>query len=173
MSGVYTGGVECPHVRLVAYCRTGQETHSRRILSCPPRLRSHHDGSGLQRQNRDLSSHMNSTYLHRGKTGRVRSGHFASLFSFAILYLLVVFSSLCDCNSVWSRRVLVVIFIFSLMLQVCFDPLSDSFESRSSVIFLSCCFKSLKSFIYDLGLHAVALLTVKTRNVNCPSKQHI
>lgn len=34
--GLYTGGVESPHVRLVAYCRAGQGTHNWRILSCPP-----------------------------------------------------------------------------------------------------------------------------------------
>lgn len=30
-----TGGVESPHVLLVAYCRVRQEAHSWRILSCP------------------------------------------------------------------------------------------------------------------------------------------
>lgn len=34
--GVYTGGVESPHVGLVVYCRAGQEAHSWRILYCPP-----------------------------------------------------------------------------------------------------------------------------------------
>lgn len=34
--GVYTGGVESPRMWAVAYCGAGQETHSWRILSCPP-----------------------------------------------------------------------------------------------------------------------------------------
>lgn len=103
---------------MVAYCRTGQETHSWRILSCPPV-----SGATMTDQDCNETTKQRSiiTYQHRGQTGRVRSGHFASLVSI-LLVILLLFNKSC------------------------------------------CCFKSLNSSIYDLGLHVVALLTVKTRN---------